>query len=63
MEELVKLANAYDISSMNKVRFYILISLYIILSLQIPKSKNRQDMCTNQIVFVCTILYCKSVAG
>ena len=27
-----------------------------------PMSKNRQDMCTNRIVFVCTILYCKSVA-
>ena len=46
MEELVKLANAYVVSSMHKVWFYILISLYLILSLQIPKSKNRHDMCT-----------------
>ena len=48
---------------MHKVWFYILISLYIILSLQIPMSKNRHDiMSTNRIVFVCTIFYCKSVA-
>ena len=48
---------------MHKVWFYILISLYIILSLQIPMSKNRHDMlCTNRIVFVCKIFYCKSVA-
>ena len=58
----MNLANAYDASSVQKVCFYILISLYIVLSLQIPMSKNRHNMCTNCIVFVCTILYCKSVA-
>ena len=31
---------------MHKVWFYILISLYLILSLQIPMSKNRHDMRT-----------------
>ena len=61
MEELVKLANTYDVSSMHKVWFYILISLYIISLLQIPMSKNRHDMRINRIVFVCTMLSCKSV--
>ena len=46
MEELVRLANAYDVNSMHKVQFYIEITLYIILSLQIPRSKKRHDMCT-----------------